>query len=81
MKEGKQGNVIVKFVVDKEGNVTDPVILHSVDPALDAEALRAVKSMDVKFTPGKKADGKAVSVYFALPISFKLGGGEDSKAE
>ena len=80
MKEGKQGNVVVKFVVDKNGIIQDPTILRSVDPALDAEALRAVKSIDVKFIPGKM-DGKAVNVYFALPISFKLDSGKESKAE
>ena len=81
MKEGKQGNVVVKFVVDKNGNITDPTILRNVDPALDAEALRAVKSLDVKFTPGKNADGKAVSVYFVMPISFRLDSGNDSKTK
>lgn len=81
MKEGKQGNVVVRFVVDKNGTIQDPTILRSIDPALDAEALRAVKSIDVKFIPGKLADGKAVSVYFALPISFKLSDDNDSKTE
>lgn len=81
MKEGKQGNVVVKFVVDKNGKIQDPTIMRSVDPALDAAALQAVRSLDVKFTPGKNAEGKAVSVYFVMPISFKLSGESDAKAE
>lgn len=69
-KGGKQGRVVVKFVVDRTGAVKEPQIIKSVDPALDAEALRAVQEMPA-WIPGREG-GKAVSVYYNLPISFRL---------
>ena len=67
--EDVSGRVVVQFVVDKDGSVRDPKIIRSVDPLLDAEALRVV-SMLPKFTPGE-IDNKPVAVEYALPISFK----------
>ena len=67
--EDVSGRVVVQFVVDKDGSVRDPKITKSVDPLLDAEALRVV-SMLPKFTPGE-IDSKPVAVEYALPISFK----------
>lgn len=69
-EQGIAGRVMVRFVVDEEGNVTNPVIKESVDSLLDSEAIRAVSAMP-KWTPGKK-DGKAVKVYFTLPVNFQL---------
>ena len=69
-ENGIQGRVILQFVVDETGKVRDPKILRSVDPALDAEALRLVEAMPL-WTPGKQ-DGKAVAVRFTVPVSFKL---------
>jgi len=69
-KKGIGGRVIVRFTVNENGDIITPVILRSVDPDLDAEALRIVSSMP-KWTPGEK-DGKKVAVYFTLPIEFKL---------
>jgi len=57
-------------VVDKDGSIKNAKILRAVDPLLDAEALRVVKSMP-KWTPGKEK-GKAVAVQFTLPIKFAL---------
>lgn len=65
-----EGKVVVRFVVTKEGKVTDPSIVKSVAPSLDAEALRVVGEMP-DWTPGKN-DGAAVDCGFALPINFKL---------
>lgn len=67
--EDVSGRVVVRFVVDKDGSVRDPEILKSVDPLLDAEALRVVGLLP-KFTPGR-LDNKPVAVHYALPISFK----------
>lgn len=67
--ENVSGRVVVQFVVDKDGSVRDPKIIRSVDPLLDAEALRVV-GMLPKFTPGE-IDSKPVAVEYALPISFK----------
>lgn len=68
--QGIAGRVEVRFAVDKEGNVTKAEVTTSVDSLLDAEALRVVEAMP-KWTPGKQ-DGKPVSVYFTLPVTFRL---------
>jgi len=65
-----EGRVIVKFVVRKDGSVGDAVIARSVDPSLDKEALRVVRSLP-KFEPGKM-NGQPVNVWYLLPVSFKL---------
>lgn len=70
MEKNIQGTVILQFVVDEKGKVTDPKVMRSRHPALDAEALRVVKLLGT-FTPGKQT-GKPVSVYYTLPIRFKL---------
>ena len=75
-KDSIQGRVIVQFIVNKEGNITQPTILRSVSPELDAEAIRVVDSMP-QWTPGKQR-GMPVNVKFTLPISFQL---NSSKAE
>ena len=64
------GRVVVQFIVDKTGKVGDVKVVRSVNDELDAEAVRVVKSMP-DFTPGRQ-DGKPVSVWYTLPISFKL---------
>ena len=69
-KNKVQGRVLVQFIVDKTGQVGDVKVVRSVNEELDAEAVRVVKSMP-DFIPGRQ-DGKAVSVWFTLPISFKL---------
>ena len=71
-QKGKQGRVIVQFVVGKDGNLRDFKVVRSVSPELDAEAIRVCKSMPT-WKPGKQR-GKAVSVKFTLPISFRLQG-------
>ena len=71
-----QGRVIVKFVVNKEGKVEQAEILRGVDPAIDKEALRVVNTMP-QWIPGEQL-GKKVSVYFVLPISFKLDNGKSA---
>ncbi len=69
-ENGIQGKVFVKFVIDKDGKVTDVQILRGVDPSLDKEAMRVVSEMPA-WTPGKQR-GKTVKVSFQLPINFKL---------
>ena len=64
------GRVIVQFVVTKTGKITDAVVNRGVNPSIDAEAIRLVKSMP-DFIPGKNKDGEAVNVKYTLPISFK----------
>ncbi|WP_294633601.1 TonB family protein [uncultured Bacteroides sp.] len=69
--KGIEGRVMVHFVVDKDGNVTDPKVLRGVDADLNAEAIRLVKSMP-KWNPGMEK-GQAVAVKYTLPILFNLG--------
>ena len=66
-----QGKVVLRFVVEKDGSIGDVVVARKVDPALDKEAVRVLKSMP-KWTPGKQR-GKSVRSYFTLPIAFVLG--------
>ena len=70
VKEGIQGRVTVSFIVEKDGRVSNVRLLRSVQPSLDKEAIRVVKSMP-KWTPGKQ-NGKPVRVRFNLPVMFKL---------
>lgn len=65
-----QGRVVVKFVVTKTGQVGDVVVVRGKDPDLDKEAVRVVKTLP-DFIPGKM-NGQAVSVWYTLPINFKL---------
>ena len=67
-----QGRVIVQFVVDKTGKVGEVKLARSVDKDLDNEALRVCKSLP-KFTPGRQ-NGQPVSVWYTLPVTFKLQG-------
>lgn len=68
--KGVQGRVIVQFVVNEDGTISDPKIVRSVDPALDAEAIRVVSSMS-KWKPGLQG-GQAVKVKYTLPVAFNL---------
>ena len=72
-----QGRVIAQFVVDKEGTVKDAHVVKSVDPALDAEALRVINNMP-KWRPGRQ-NGKVVNVKYTIPVNFNLQG--DDKKE
>lgn len=67
---GSQGKVIVQFVVDKNGAITDPVVLKSVDPYLDKEAVRVISSMP-KWNPGKQRN-VPVRVKYTVPVTFRL---------
>lgn len=69
-QNGIQGRVFVKFVVEKDGSVSNVEIVRGADPSLDKEALRVVNSMP-KWKPGKQRD-KAVRVSFTVPINFYL---------
>lgn len=65
-----EGVVIVRFVVNTKGNIENAQIVQKVHPALDAEVLRIVSKLE-RFIPGSQ-DGKPVSVYYILPITFAL---------
>lgn len=65
-----QGRVTVQFVVELNGSISNVVVVRGVDPNLDKEAVRVVKSMP-KWTPGMQ-NGRAVRSKFTLPVNFKL---------
>ena len=66
---GVEGRVIIQFIVDENGNVTEPAIVRGIGAACDEEALRVIR--EAKFKPVKK-HGKAIKVKMSLPITFKL---------
>ncbi len=74
--EGVEGRVIVQFVVDTEGAVTEAVAVRSPDDRLTAAALAAVR--DLRFTPGQ-VKGRPVPVRFSLPVTFRLPAAEDDE--
>lgn len=69
-ENGVQGRVIVQFVVEKDGSVSNVQVVRSVDPALDREAVRVVKSMP-RWNPGMN-NGQPARVKYTLPVTFKL---------
>jgi len=71
-KADKQGRVIVTFVVGKDGSISDARVVKSVDPLLDAEALRVINAMP-NWIPGTQS-GRTVNVKYTVPITFRLDG-------
>jgi protein TonB len=69
-ENGVQGRVVISFVVEKDGSITDVQVVKSVDPSLDREASRVVRSMP-RWNPGKQ-NGQAVRVKYDVPVSFRL---------
>ena len=67
-----QGRVVVSFIIDTDGSITEAEVVRSVDPLLDAEALRTISQMPA-WKPGKK-NGNIVRVRYAVPINFVLNG-------
>lgn len=69
LQAGIEGRVIVQFVIDKNGNVVDPVVIRGIGGGCDEEAIRAVKT--AQFKPGLQR-GRPVQVRYTLPITFKF---------
>ena len=69
-ENGVQGRVIVSFVVERDGSISDVKVARSVDPSLDREAQRVVKSMP-RWSPGKQ-NGSTVRVKYTVPVVFRL---------
>ena len=77
-KEGIEGCVYVKFVVEKDGSISNIEVVRSVHPELDKEAVRVVNLIPNKFIPAKY-NGEIVRSFFTLPLTFKLN--DDYKEE
>ncbi|MBR6973122.1 MAG: energy transducer TonB [Bacteroidaceae bacterium] len=69
-ENGIQGRVVVSFVVEPDGSISNVQVVRGVDPSLDKEAVRVTKAMP-KWVPGKQ-NGQAVRVKYNLPVTFKL---------
>jgi len=69
-ENGIQGRVICQFVVNRDGSIVDVEVVRPVDPSLDKEAIRVIKSMP-SWSPGKQR-GKSVRVKYTLPVNFRL---------
>ena len=74
--KGIGGKAIVQFVVNTDGSICNDSVVRSVDPILDAEAIRVVRSMP-NWTPGKQR-GEPVRVRFTMPVAFGMGGNTTS---
>lgn len=70
MESRIEGRVIVGFVIECDGSVSQAKIIRSVDPLLDDEAIRVVMGMP-KWTPGRQ-NGKNVRVKYNVPVNFRL---------
>lgn len=69
LKAGIEGRVVVQFIVGKDGEIINPVVLRGIGGGCDEEAIRAV--MKAKFQPGMQR-GRPVAVKYSLPISFRI---------
>ena len=69
-KQKVDGRVLVNFVVEKDGSITEVKVLKPGFPSLDAEAIRVVKAMP-KWKPGYQ-NGQPVRVQYTVPINFSL---------
>jgi TonB family C-terminal domain len=69
-ENGIQGRVHCQFIVNADGSVSDVTILRSIDPSLDREAVRVLRSMP-RWKPGKQQH-KAVRVKLSVPVNFRL---------
>ena len=70
-KDSIEGRVVLSFVVETDGSITEPTVVRSLHPLLDAEALRVIKLMP-KWEPGYQGDS-LVRVKYNLPFTFKMG--------
>ncbi len=68
---GVEGLVVLSFVVDANGSLSNPKVVKSLSNSTDAEAIRVIKMMDGKWQPGMQ-NGKAVPVIYTLPIRFAM---------
>lgn len=69
-EKGLQGRVVVRYIIEKDGSISEVEIAKSVNEYLDAEAIRVVKAMP-KWKPGKQ-NGEPVRVKFTIPVTFRL---------
>lgn len=71
INKGIEGRVVVSFIINTDGSMTDFIVEKSVDPTLDNEAIRVLKSVPHKWIPAKQK-GKTVRIKYTLPINFTI---------
>ena len=69
-EQGIKGSVVLRFVVETDGSITDIKVVRSICPSLDAEAVRVVSGMP-KWIPARQ-NGRNVPIYYNLPVRFTL---------
>ena len=69
-ENGVQGKVVCTFVVETDGSISNVTVVRGVDPSLDKEAVRVIKSMP-RWNPGRQ-DGRPVRVKYNVPVNFRL---------
>lgn len=69
-KNNIEGKVVVRFIIEPDGTVTDPEIIQTLDEACDAETLRVIRKMP-RWHPGRH-NGAFVATYYILPVTFSL---------
>ncbi|OFX18483.1 MAG: hypothetical protein A2041_13550 [Bacteroidetes bacterium GWA2_31_9b] len=70
LENGIQGRVILKFIIEKDGSLTNIEVFQSVDPILDAEAIRVLKTLK-QWVPGY-VKGSPIRIEYDFPFNFKL---------
>ncbi len=70
LKDSIEGRVIVNFIVEEDGSITNPKVIKSISPSVDAEALRIVSQMP-KWKPAKQK-GKSIRIRYTVPIAFRI---------
>lgn len=78
-KTGAQGRVVVSFIVEKDGSISNARVTKPTYSSLDEEALRVVNAMP-KWTPGK-VNGKPEKIKYSIPINFRQDDAASPKAE
>lgn len=66
----EQGRVIVKFIINADGSISDPTVVRGVSPSLDKETVRVVMAMPK--WEAAEVNGKKVASYFTMPVQFRL---------
>jgi len=77
LEKGIEGRVVVQFVIRKDCSIGDVRIVRSIDPQLDAEAIRLIKTLPHFSSPGR-LNGEPVNVWYTIPVSFKLDSGKST---
>lgn len=71
LDNGIQGRVMIRFIINTDGSLSDITVTRSVEPSLDKEAVRAA-SKSPKWSPGRLADNTPVKVVYLYPVAFYI---------